>query len=121
MLNSLMMKGRNNGKKLLAVRIVAHAFEIIHLLTDQNPIQVSLLYKSIPNFLQCILSDKRFSSTLLSTLVPEKTPRASARRVPSVARLLMSPLSAASTNRSLSLPPEYVLPESCYFFNLLTT
>lgn len=34
------MKGRNNGKKLLAVRIVAHAFEIIHLLTDQNPIQV---------------------------------------------------------------------------------
>jgi hypothetical protein len=38
--NSLMMKGRNNGKKLLAVRIVAHAFEIIHLLTDQNPIQV---------------------------------------------------------------------------------
>ena len=37
---SLMMKGRNNGKKLLAVRIVAHAFEIIHLLTDQNPIQV---------------------------------------------------------------------------------
>lgn len=37
---SLMMKGRNNGKKLLTVRIVAHAFEIIHLLTDQNPIQV---------------------------------------------------------------------------------
>jgi small subunit ribosomal protein S5e len=39
---SLMMKGRNNGKKLMAVRIVAHAFEIIHLLTDQNPIQVRL-------------------------------------------------------------------------------
>ncbi|KAF9049851.1 ribosomal protein S7 domain-containing protein [Panaeolus papilionaceus] len=39
LVDSLMMKGRNNGKKLLAVRIVAHAFEIIHLLTDQNPIQ----------------------------------------------------------------------------------
>ncbi|RUS21574.1 40S ribosomal protein S5 [Endogone sp. FLAS-F59071] len=39
--NSLMMKGRNNGKKLMAVRIVKHAFEIIHLLTDQkNPIQI---------------------------------------------------------------------------------
>ncbi|CAG8465122.1 7820_t:CDS:2, partial [Funneliformis caledonium] len=38
--NSLMMHGRNNGKKLMAVRIVKHAFEIIHLLTDQNPIQV---------------------------------------------------------------------------------
>merc|ERR1712130_662937 len=29
-----------NGKKLMAVRIVAHAFEIIHLLTDANPIQI---------------------------------------------------------------------------------
>merc|ERR1712170_32673 len=37
---SLMMHGRNNGKKLLAVRIVKHTLEIIHLLTDQNPIQV---------------------------------------------------------------------------------
>ncbi|KAG1766958.1 ribosomal protein S7 domain-containing protein [Suillus occidentalis] len=34
LVDSLMMKGRNNGKKLMAVRI------IIHLLTDQNPIQV---------------------------------------------------------------------------------
>merc|ERR1711966_302138 len=40
--NSLMMHGRNNGKKLMAVRIVRHAFEIIHLLTDQNPIQVTV-------------------------------------------------------------------------------
>lgn len=37
---SLMMHGRNNGKKLLANRIVKDSFEIIHLLTDQNPIQV---------------------------------------------------------------------------------
>ncbi|KAK9808062.1 hypothetical protein WJX73_000127 [Symbiochloris irregularis] len=37
---SLMQHGRNNGKKLLAVRIVQHAFEIINLLTDSNPIQV---------------------------------------------------------------------------------
>ncbi|KAI5302181.1 hypothetical protein KEM56_000943, partial [Ascosphaera pollenicola] len=26
--NSLMMNGRNNGKKLMAVRIISHAFEI---------------------------------------------------------------------------------------------
>jgi len=38
--NSLMMNGRNNGKKLKAVRIVQHALEIIHVLTEQNPIQV---------------------------------------------------------------------------------
>ncbi|KAJ3197637.1 ribosomal protein S5 [Irineochytrium annulatum] len=40
MVNSLMMYGRNNGKKLMTVRIVKHAFEIIHLLTDANPIQI---------------------------------------------------------------------------------
>nr|BAJ94184.1 predicted protein [Hordeum vulgare subsp. vulgare] len=38
--NSLMMHGRDNGKKLKAVRIVQHAFEIIHLLTDKNPLQI---------------------------------------------------------------------------------
>lgn len=38
--NSLMMHGRNNGKKLMAVRIIQHTMEIIHLLTDANPIQV---------------------------------------------------------------------------------
>merc|ERR1712210_76646 len=37
---SIMMHGRNNGKKLMAVRIVKHAFEIIHLLADKNPLQV---------------------------------------------------------------------------------
>ncbi|KAM0684073.1 ribosomal protein S5 [Mitosporidium daphniae] len=38
--NSLMMNGRNNGKKVLAVRIVKQALELINLMTDQNPIQV---------------------------------------------------------------------------------
>ena len=38
--NSLMMHGRNNAKKLMAVRIVKHAFEIIHLFTGENPLQV---------------------------------------------------------------------------------
>lgn len=35
LVNSLMMHGRNNGKKMLAVRIVKHSFEIIHLLTGE--------------------------------------------------------------------------------------
>jgi len=39
---SLMMHGRNNGKKLMAVRIVKHAFDIIHLMTEQNPIQIAV-------------------------------------------------------------------------------
>mmetsp|Transcript_26975 Transcript_26975/g.41364 ORF Transcript_26975/g.41364 Transcript_26975/m.41364 type:complete len:237 (-) Transcript_26975:482-1192(-) len=36
----LMRKGRNAGKKMMACRIVQHTLEIIHLLTDQNPVQV---------------------------------------------------------------------------------
>ena len=38
--NSLMMHGRNNGKKIMAARIIQHTMEIIHLLTDANPIQI---------------------------------------------------------------------------------
>lgn len=40
LVNVLMRKGRNNGKKMLAVRIVQQAFELIHLSTDENPLQV---------------------------------------------------------------------------------
>merc|ERR1711988_1723211 len=40
LVNSLMMHGRNNGKKLMAIRIVRHCFELIHLQTGKNPIQV---------------------------------------------------------------------------------
>jgi len=35
--NSLMMNGRNNGKKLMAVRIVDHAFEIVRPLPPPFP------------------------------------------------------------------------------------
>merc|ERR1712146_413975 len=38
--NSLMMHGRNNGKKIFAVRIMKHTCDIIHLTTGDNPIQV---------------------------------------------------------------------------------
>jgi len=40
LVNSLMMHGRNNGKKLMAIKIVKHAMEIIHLITGENPIQI---------------------------------------------------------------------------------
>jgi small subunit ribosomal protein S5e len=40
LINSLMMHGRNNGKKLMAVKIVKHTLEIIHLVTGDNPLQV---------------------------------------------------------------------------------
>lgn len=40
--NHLMRKGRNNGKKLLAMRIIKEAFEIIYLSTDANPVQITV-------------------------------------------------------------------------------
>jgi small subunit ribosomal protein S5e len=40
LVNGLMFHGRNCGKKLQAMRIVEQCFEIIHLLTEQNPVQV---------------------------------------------------------------------------------
>lgn len=51
LVNSMMMHGRNNGKKLLAVRIVQHTFEIIHLLTGENPVSIlvqAIMNRSIP-------------------------------------------------------------------------
>lgn len=40
LVNSIMKKGRNTGKKQKAVLIVKQALEIVHLLTGNNPIQV---------------------------------------------------------------------------------
>ncbi len=48
--NSLMMHGRNNGKKLMAVRILKHAFEIIHLMNGENPLQVNIQHASEVSF-----------------------------------------------------------------------
>lgn len=39
--NSLMMNGRNNGKKLMAVRIVAHTFEIVRF----PPAEAGVFYR----------------------------------------------------------------------------
>lgn len=38
-----MMNGRNNGKKLMAVRIVAHAFEIVRLTPDWEYCQAIII------------------------------------------------------------------------------
>ena len=37
---ALMMHGRNSGKKLKAIRILKDSFDIINLITAQNPIQI---------------------------------------------------------------------------------
>lgn len=47
LINRLMRKARNMGKKHMAYNIVKAAFELIHLRTGQNPIQV--LVRAIEN------------------------------------------------------------------------
>merc|ERR1712179_633713 len=65
--NSLMMHGRNNGKKLMTVRIVKHSFEIIHLLTGENPLQVvvNAIINSGPREGSCALGPERPPSETL--------------------------------------------------------
>ena len=40
LINNLMRPGQNAGKKVRAINNVKNAFEIIHLQTEQNPVQV---------------------------------------------------------------------------------
>ena len=51
LVNNLMRPGKNAGKKAKAINIVKHAFEIIHLRTGRNPIEV--LVRAIENSAPC--------------------------------------------------------------------
>jgi len=51
LVNNLMRPGKNAGKKLRAINAVKNAFEIIHLRTGENPIQV--LIRAIENSAPC--------------------------------------------------------------------
>jgi hypothetical protein len=99
-----MMKGRNNGKKLLAVRIVAHAFEIIHLLTDQNPIQVRAAFAADIEilFIEEIFFFYRYLSMPSLIRVLAKIPHVSGLKGQSVVKQLMFRHCVESTSRLLS-------------------
>ncbi|MEM3356353.1 MAG: 30S ribosomal protein S7 [Candidatus Bathyarchaeia archaeon] len=51
LVNNLMHPGKNAGKKAKAINIVEHAFEIIHLRTGKNPIEV--LVRAVENSAPC--------------------------------------------------------------------
>lgn len=70
-----MMHGRNNGKKLMAVRIVKHAFEIIHLLTGEVSNEkefVLLILVTVLIIVDIFRTRYKFWYLLLSILAPEK-------------------------------------------------
>ena len=49
--NNLMRPGKNAGKKARAIKFIKNAFEIIHLRTGENPVQV--LVRAIKNAAPC--------------------------------------------------------------------
>ena len=51
LVNNLMRLGGNAGKKAKAMNIVKHAFEIIHLRTGRNPLEI--LVKAVENSAPC--------------------------------------------------------------------
>lgn len=51
LINNLMRPGKNAGKQARATNIVKHAFEIIHLRTGRNPIEI--LVRAVENSAPC--------------------------------------------------------------------
>ena len=51
LINNVMRPGKNAGKKTKAINIVKHAFEIIHLRTRRNPIEI--IVKAVENSAPC--------------------------------------------------------------------
>lgn len=51
LLNNLMHPGKNAGKKAKALNIMKHTFEIVHLRTGRNPIEV--LVRAVENSAPC--------------------------------------------------------------------
>jgi small subunit ribosomal protein S7 len=51
LINNLMRPGRSAGKKARAINVVRNAFEIIHLRTGENPIQI--LVRAVENSSPC--------------------------------------------------------------------
>lgn len=76
-----MMHGRNNAKKLMAVRIVKHAFEIIHLLTGEVSKITSATMIFIYNFIK--ITNFRLQNPLqvLVTAIINSGPREDSTRI----------------------------------------
>ena len=83
-----MMHGRNNGKKLMAIRIVKHAFEIIHLLTGEVS-QVFCMLQWYNYVFHCARTHCRYWLMLLSTADLGKIPHVLAELVQLGDKLLM--------------------------------
>jgi small subunit ribosomal protein S7 len=98
LINGLMRPGKNSGKKAKSTNIVKQAFEIIHLRTGKNPIEV--LVKAVENSAPCEDTTRVSYGGVVYHLSVDVAPQ---RRIDLAVRHITEGASAASKNNPLSI------------------
>jgi len=98
LINNLMRPGRNAGKKARAINVVRNAFEIIHLRTGRNPIEV--LVRAVENAAPCEDTTRISYGGVVYHLAVDISPL---RRVDLALRFLTEGARKASFNNPRSL------------------
>jgi small subunit ribosomal protein S7 len=93
LLNNFMRPGKNAGKKAKVINILKHAFEIIHLRTGKNPIEV--LTKAVENCAPCEDTTRISYGGIVYHLSVDISPQ---RRVDLALRLICEAVRKASLN-----------------------
>ncbi len=98
LINGLMRPGKNSGKKAKSANIVKQAFEIIHLRTNKNPIEV--LVKAVENSAPCEDTTRLSYGGVVYHLSVDVAPQ---RRIDLALRHITEGASAAVRNNPLSI------------------
>lgn len=98
LLNNLMQPGKNAGKKAKVINIMKHTFEIIHLRTGRNPVEV--LVKAVENSAPCEDTTRLSYGGIVYHLSVDISPQ---RRVDLALRLLCEGVRQASMNNPRSV------------------
>jgi small subunit ribosomal protein S7 len=98
LVNGLMRPGKNAGKKAKATNIVREAFEIIHLRTGKNPIEV--LVKAVENSAPCEDTTRISYGGVVYHMSVDIAPQ---RRIDLAIRHITEGARAASANNPLSI------------------
>ena len=98
LINGLMRSGKNAGKKAKATNIVKEAFEIIHIRTGKNPVEV--LVKAVENSAPCEDTTRISMGGVVYHLSVDVAPQ---RRIDLAIRHITEGARAASVNNPRSI------------------
>ena len=98
LVNNIMRPGKNAGKKAKATNIVKHAFEIVHLRTGKNPIDV--LVRAVENSAPCEDTTRISYGGIVYHLSVDIAPQ---RRIDLAIRHICEGARAASVNNPQSI------------------